>query len=105
MLIKELDAELHGIDQMKVIIDMQQAHAKVIGVAEVLSLEGLIAETLEFNKASLEKLNIRVERHGEPLPPVSVEKHRLLQILMNLLNNARHALEQSEVKDRRLDVR
>jgi C4-dicarboxylate-specific signal transduction histidine kinase len=39
------------------------------------------------------------------VPPILVDRHKLLQILINLLSNAKHALEASETQARRLLIR
>jgi signal transduction histidine kinase len=39
------------------------------------------------------------------VPPVNIDKHKILQILVNLIRNAKHACQESERPDRRLTVR
>ena len=41
---------------------------------------------------SFERLNIRIARDYSEVPPILVDRHKLLQILINLLSNARHAM-------------
>ncbi|MFY0574838.1 sensor histidine kinase [Cystobacter fuscus] len=38
------------------------------------------------------------------MPPIFVDRHKLLQILINLVSNARHALVASPKKDKRLGI-
>jgi signal transduction histidine kinase len=44
-------------------------------------------------------------REFDPVPPMNIEKHKILQILVNLLRNAKHACQECERTDRRLTVR
>jgi signal transduction histidine kinase len=48
---------------------------------------------------------VEVVREFEDVPPLNLEKHKLLQILVNLLRNAQHACQDSERADKRLTVR
>jgi two-component system, NtrC family, sensor kinase len=43
-----------------------------------------------------------VERDSEPVPAIAADKHQIIQILLNLLRNAKQALQ--EVKDGREKV-
>jgi signal transduction histidine kinase len=43
----------------------------------------------------LDRNGIRLERDFEALPEVNVDKHQILQILLNLLRNAKEAIQQS----------
>lgn len=40
--------------------------------------------------------SVRIERDFEDLPDVLVEKHRVIEILVNLINNARHSLDAAQ---------
>ena len=50
-------------------------------------------------------MEIQVRREYEPVPPLRVDRHKLLQILINLLSNARHALLESHRLDKQLTLR
>ena len=86
-------ALLKGVDHMKSVIATQQAYAKVAGMAEVVSLVSLIDDTLQLNAMSFTQCGIDLGRAYDLLPPVLIDKHKVLQILMNLLSNARHAVK------------
>ncbi len=40
-----------------------------------------------------------------PVPQVTVDKHKALQILVNLLRNAKHAMDEFETSEKRLTLR
>jgi signal transduction histidine kinase len=46
-----------------------------------------------------------VIREYHEVPPITVEKHKAVQILVNLIRNARHACDDSGSKDKRMTVR
>jgi signal transduction histidine kinase len=48
---------------------------------------------------------VEVVREFGNVPPMNVEKHKILQILVNLVSNAKHACQESERADKRLTVR
>ena len=39
------------------------------------------------------------------MPPISIEKHKVLQILVNLFRNAKNACDDSDCADKRITVR
>jgi PAS domain S-box-containing protein len=91
-LLGELRGLSEGIEHIKSIISMQQAHARLGGVVERLPVPQLVDDAMRLHAISLERLGIQVRREDEPVPPILVDRHKLLQILINLLSNARHAL-------------
>ena len=90
--------ELYGlrdqINHIKEIVTMQQSYAKVSGVTETLLVTDLVEDALKLNLGALTRHQIRVERQFEELPPASLEKHKILQILLNLIRNAKYALDE-----------
>ncbi len=74
---------------------MQQRYAKVSGMNETLDAAELVHDALRMNAGSFERHAIRFEFHcAEGTPKVSADRHQVLQILINLLRNAKHALEE-----------
>jgi signal transduction histidine kinase len=71
---------------------MQQSVAKVSGVLERIQIRELLEDALSINILSYNRHGIRVVRDYEAVPAVLVDKHSVLQILINLLGNAKHAL-------------
>src|SRR5581483_6714200 len=45
---------------------------------------------------------IQIVRDFQEVPPIPMDRHKLLQIFVNLASNARHALEEAGRRDRRL---
>ena len=93
-MLNELEALARNIDHIKVIISMQQAHAKSAGgVTEILDLAQLVEDAISMNVVSYDKHHIDIARDFEELPQVGIDRHKVMQILMNLLSNARHAVK------------
>ncbi|WNG58021.1 PAS domain-containing protein [Archangium gephyra] len=103
-LLQEMRSLSEGVEHIKSIVSMQQRHASSAGVREQVAMPALIDEALRLHAASFEQQGIHVERDYAPVPLLSVDRHKLLQILVNLLSNARHALMDSPRKDKRLSI-
>jgi signal transduction histidine kinase len=95
---------LEHLEHMKKIIAAQQSYAKLTGMTEVCTLEEIAESALAISDAGLRSSNIEVVRSYEPLPPVLVDRHQIMQILVNLVSNAKHALEDVARRDRLLHV-
>jgi two-component system, LuxR family, sensor kinase FixL len=104
-LLREVQALAESIEHIKAIVSMQQEHAKPTGLVERLPVAQLIDDALRLHAVSFERLGIQVHREYEPMGLVEVDRHRLLQVLLNLLSNARHALLESGRRDRHITIR
>lgn len=105
-LLGELDALRKSIEHMKDIVSMQQGYAKVSGITESIAADDLVEDALRMNSASLARHGIQVVRDfARGLPRITVQRHKVLQILVNVISNAKHACQQSASTDKRLTVR
>ena len=104
-LLVELECLTANIGHIKEIVATQQNHARVSGLKESVSLEGLIEDAFRMIHPGFERHEIRIRREFAGLPPVVADKHQILQILLNLLNNAKRALKEAAGPERTLVVR
>ena len=105
-LISEVSSMGQHIEHMKEIVAMQQNYAKVSGVYENLSVSELVEDALRLNIAAFERHHINLVREFEPdMPKVCVDRHKFLQIFINLLRNAKHAMEDGTEGERRMVIR
>ncbi|WP_233261323.1 sensor histidine kinase [Vitiosangium sp. GDMCC 1.1324] len=104
-LLNEMRVLGESVEHIKSIVSMQQQHARYGGVVELVQVPQLINDALRLDAGSLEPLGIEVRREYAEVPPIVVDRHKLLQILLNLLSNARHALLDSRAPDKRLTIR
>ena len=100
----ELDRLRGNIVHIKEIVSMQQSHAKLGGVTESVDVRELVEEGLRFNADSLARHAIAMQREFTEVPPIIVDKHKVLQILVNLLRNAEHACQVTERADKSIRV-
>ncbi len=88
---KESESLRERIDHIKEIVAMQQNYGCVFGVNETIPPERLMEDALKIFADSLARHGITVERRYEAVPPIAADKHKVLQILLNLINNAKYA--------------
>jgi signal transduction histidine kinase len=102
---KEQDQLARNIEHIKEIVAMQQSYAKVSGFNELVSVASLVDDALQINLAGLSRHGVEVVREYSEVPSVMVDKHKVLQILVNLVHNGKYALDESGRPDKRLTVR
>ncbi len=104
-LLHEAGVLSRNIAHIKDIVAVQQNYAKVSGVAELLPVVALVEDALEMNGAAFERHSVIVRREYSDLPPIRVDKHKVLQILINVLSNAKYAVSESSQRDKRITIR
>ncbi len=102
---RELTSLRKNIDHIKEIVSMQQGYAKVSGVTELVQPVDLLEDALRMNDTAMHRHSVRVVREFEPVSPINSEKHKILQILVNLLRNAKLACVESGRPDRCVTLR
>jgi predicted ATPase/signal transduction histidine kinase len=93
------------VDHIRSILQVQQSYVRGTLLPEECELSQLIEDALSIQLPALQRHGIAVSRELTPLSKVRVDKHRVLQILINLITNARHAMEGMPEEQRRLLVR
>ena len=105
-LIAKMDSVGEHIEHIKEIVAMQQSYAKVSGVYESLAVVALVEDALRMNAAAFDRHGIELVREfAENIPLVRVDRHKVLQILINLLRNAKYAMDAQSGHAKRLVVR
>ncbi len=101
----ELDALHKNIGHIKDIVSMQQSYAKTSGVVETLSVPDLIEDALRMNAGSLARHDVQVAREYDGRPVITVEKNKVLQILVNFIRNAKYACDEAGRTDKLITMR
>ena len=109
---KERDDSLEETKSMKAnishvaeIVAMQQTYARLGGVAEEVSLEDLCNDAIRINDAGLVRHGVDLELDFNDLPKIVTEKHKVLQILVNFVSNAKYAVSASTKTDKRISMK
>ncbi|UMR33149.1 ATP-binding protein [Massilia sp. MB5] len=101
----ELTSLSGSIEHIKDIIATQQSYAGAACLLEDCRLDQLLEEALGMSGFAGQHDGIGIVRDYGVLPPLRLDRHRVLQILINLLGNARRAMDGLAVGERRLILR
>ncbi len=96
-----LSVKLTAIEE---IIITQQAYSKGKSLGELVNIIEIIEDVLTMQKSTLENYNVNVIKEFNNLPDVNLHKMKLLHILINLIKNAKEALEEQSVDERNIKV-
>ena len=89
-----IDQVAGHLEHMNKIIAAQQSYAMAKGVTEVCTLEETAETALSISDASVRASGIEIVREYEKMPAVLIDRHQVMQILVNLISNAKRALEE-----------
>ena len=103
--IKELSSLTRNVEHVKDIVAMQQNYAHMGDMKEAHEVKDLLQDAIQINAAALNRAKITVTRQFQAVPKVMVDKNKTLQILVNLMRNARYALKEADCKERELKIR
>ncbi|SEE02952.1 sensor histidine kinase [Pseudomonas kilonensis] len=92
-MIAELAQLTRRIDHIKEIVATQQSYAGNASVLEPGSLRELVEDVVRICDVSLARHHITLIKEFSDIPQMPLDKHRVLQILVNLINNAKQALD------------
>jgi C4-dicarboxylate-specific signal transduction histidine kinase len=104
-ILAELQSLTKNMEHIKEIVAMQQDYGRSASAVESLPLESLVEDALRLNQGALLRHEVEVVRDFLALVPIEVNRHKVLQILVNLIRNAKYALDESERSDRVLTLR
>ncbi len=103
--VRELETLRQNIEHIKEIVAMQQSYAKISGLSETVPVSELVEDALAMNAAGLSRHDIELVREFGETPPITVEKHKVLQILVNLIRNAKYACDDAVQADKKITLR
>jgi signal transduction histidine kinase/Tfp pilus assembly protein PilF len=90
--LNELTILGNGIYHIEEIVTVQQNYAGVSGVVELITLSNIMDDVLKMYQDTFKTHMIEVVKHYKELPPILVEKGKLMQVFVNLLKNAQESL-------------
>lgn len=104
-LLAEVKSLAENVEHIRRIVVMQQSYAKVAGVTEEVVLADLVENALKVDSAAFQRHSVEASREYEEVPTMVLDKHRLLHILVNLVQNAKHACQEAGNVEKRVQVR
>ncbi|MEX2603689.1 MAG: two-component regulator propeller domain-containing protein, partial [Gracilimonas sp.] len=81
------------------VITAQQSYASVGLNNEIAKLDVILDDALIIYASSFDKHNISIEKNIQPVAAVSVQKTKLVHVILNILKNAKEAIVGSGMKE------
>ena len=105
MALVELASLRDNLEHIKDTVAMQQSYAKLCGVTETVAVADLVEDSLRLNAGAFVRHGVTLQREFGEVPPITVDKHKVLQILVNLVRNAKYACDESGRSDKLITLR
>jgi PAS domain S-box-containing protein len=102
--LESLDELTRHVQHVADIIQLQQSYSKTKGLTEPTSITELIDDALKINAESISRNKIDIRRNYAKLPIMLLDRHKVLQILTNLISNAIYALSKSQNEEKILNL-
>jgi PAS domain S-box-containing protein len=90
---KELESLTRSIDHIKDIVSTQQAYSGATNLSGPVQIEELVEDALRINAGSIARHQIQIVKEYASAPLLLLDKHLVLQILVNLISNAKNAMD------------
>jgi len=84
---------------------MQQGYAKRGGITDTLDMRVLVDDSLRMNEGAFSRHGVAIVRDFAEVPLIQVDKHKVLQILVNVIRNAKYACAEMKRGEKRVTVR
>jgi two-component system NtrC family sensor kinase len=98
----ELGQLTKSVDHIKEIVATQQSYAGVVSLIEMVQIQDLVEDALRMNAESFTRHRVTVIKEFADVPPLPLDKHQVLLIIVNLISNAKQAV--SGVADNRHQI-
>ena len=83
---------------------MQQGYAKRGGITDTLDMRTLVEDSLRMNEGAFSRHGVTIVRDFAEVPPIQIDKHKVLQILVNVIRNAKYACAEMTGGEKRVTV-
>ena len=87
------------------IISTQQDYAKNVKVEELQSPIDIVNDAIRMNENAFIRHNVHLIKEFEKVPEIKIDKHKVLQILVNIISNAKYAFDKQEVEGREVLIK
>jgi PAS domain S-box-containing protein len=102
--LEALEALTKHIQHMAEIIQLQQSHSKTKGLISPTSIKELVDDAIQINGESITRNNVKVKRNIVDIPKLMLDRHKVMQILTNLVSNAIHAMSTNTHGEKNLSI-
>ena len=102
--LRELNDLVKNVEHIKTIVTTQQFLASRGGATERTSLAELVEDAVELNVNIIRQHGVRLQRNYDTLEDILIDKHQILQILVNLIKNGLEAMKDCTNDERVLSL-
>ena len=102
-LLSDAQAIVVNVEHIGKIVAAQQSYARRGGVTEEVDVAELVDKAIALNFT--DSTGVTISRDYQLTPRLTLDRHKLIQILGNVLSNAHHALREQTQGERMLTVR
>jgi len=103
-MLSELQSLAGGVEHIRALVDGQQANAGAKAEPEALDIGQQVEAALRLSPGLQGSTPVEIVRNVEPLPTLLLRRHKLIEILVNLVKNARQALRDAGTAAPRLTI-
>ena len=103
--VKEVVSMGQNVEHIKDIVAMQQGYSQLAGVAETVKVSEMVEDAIRINAGALTRHAVALARDFQYDATIEIEKHKVLQILVNLIGNAKYACDEGQRADKRITIR
>lgn len=103
--VEELGSLTRSIDHIKEIIATQQSYAGTSSLLEFAHIGDLLRDALKMSADAMARHQVTVISEIDAVPAMLLDKHLVLQILVNLIANAKHAMDGASEPQHRITLR
>ena len=104
-MLQEIGSLLNNVVHIKEIVAMQQGYVKAAGIVEPLKASDLVEDAIRMNSGAVDRHKIKIVRDFGEVPVLTTDKHKVLQILVNLIRNSKYACDDSQRDDKQITLR
>ena len=89
----ELESLIRSIDHIKGIVAKQQSYSGTKSLIEPVQVRDLLEDALRTSADSMARHQITIVREFDEIPLLLLDQHLVLQILVNLIGNAKNSMD------------
>jgi len=104
-MLNEVNSLEQGVGHIKEIVSIQQSYATMKGLVEDIEVSEVVEDALKMSQGAFLRHGVKLRREFGLVPKITGERGKILKILHNLLRNAKHAVDESSVIDKAIEVR
>lgn len=102
--LQEVEGLTRNIEHVKQIVQAQQSFATPAGMIETFDIRELVEDAIKINLLALNRHRVAVSQRFDDVPLVSTDRHKALQILVNIISNAKWAVKEKDTDEKSVSI-